>query len=96
MQRNRIGVEVGVVISTIVESRTRPEVPIIPIVVVDDTVVTIEVPRVVGIVIGTRTSLLAYVVLTCHIHNKLSILMVGRFSLRSEVRRFRPTDTVSQ
>jgi hypothetical protein len=55
MQRNRIGVEVGVVISTIVESRTRPEVPIIPIVVVDDTVVTIEVPRVVGIVIGTRT-----------------------------------------
>jgi hypothetical protein len=67
MERNGVGFEIGVIISTIVEGRARTEVSIVTIVVVEASVRAIEVPRVVGIVIGTRTSLLAYVDLTCHL-----------------------------
>ena len=74
------------------ENRTRAEVGVIPIVVVDTAVRTVEVPSVVGVVISARTSLLAYIrnqsYLTCF-HNdcKLGILITGRHTLYSEVKR---------
>ena len=42
---------------------------VVTVVVVETAVRTVEVPRVVGIVIGRRTPLLAYVVLTTHVLN---------------------------
>jgi hypothetical protein len=68
-ESDRIVFEVGIFIPSIVEGRPTTEVFVITVVVVETAIRTVEVPRVVGIVIGRRTPLLAYVVLTTHVLN---------------------------
>lgn len=50
----------------IFEHRPRAEVTIITVVVVETAVRAVEVPRIVGVVVSARASLLVYVELTIH------------------------------
>ena len=60
-ERNRILIQKSLVYRAKIEDRPRPEIVVVPVVVVQHAIVAIEIPRVVSVVLGNTASLFAIV-----------------------------------